>query len=133
MTKELLKTKLVELGYLDNEYLDKYIELVFVNLNTKKTRSSQAHHVIPVIDYWNSDEPYDRQAALKLTRQDATNTVINLLYKDHLLAHAYLTLCSDLVSLQRHYDAQARIKPHSKSINEIIQANYAIMSLAELG
>lgn len=58
--------------------------------------------------------------------------MINLLYKDHLLAHAYLTLCSDLVSLQRHYDAQARIKPHSKSINEIIQANYAIMSLAEL-
>lgn len=112
-----VKTKLIELGYIDNEWFDKYIEIIEANLETKRNRTStQAHHAIPVNDYWLSDEPYNRLEALKLANADEANFEVNLLYKDHLLAHSYLTLCTDLDNAQQKYEMQADLRKKNSSI-----------------
>ena len=117
MKKDLIevKTRLIELGYLDNEWLDKYLEVIEANLETKKSKkSTQAHHAIPVNSYWNSINSYNRKEALKAAKADTVNFEVNLLYKDHLLIHSYLTLCTELNSVQAKYEAQAELR-RSKS------------------
>ena len=112
-----VKSKLLELGYLDNEWLDKYLEMLEANLNQPRDRKrTQEHHAIPVNSYWTSDEPYDRQEALKLSRLDTTNFSVHLLYKDHLIIHSYLTLCTDLEIVQRRYEAQADLRKRNSQI-----------------
>ena len=112
-----VKIKLLDLGYIDNEWLDKYLELLEVNLNASRNRkSTQAHHAIPLNSYWTGDEPYNRKEANKLSRADEINFEIHLLYKDHLLAHSYLTLCTDLEDVQRRYEAQAAIRKRNGQI-----------------
>ena len=44
---------------------------------------------------------------LKSIRKSDLNIIVNLSYKDHQLAHAYLTLCTDLDKAQQDYEAQA--------------------------
>lgn len=119
MKKDLTKVKirLIELGYIDNEWLDRYLEIIEANLETKKSKkSTQAHHAIPVNAYWTSDEPYKRTEALKLAKQDEINFEVNLLYKDHLLVHSYLTLCTNLDSVQFRYEAQAELRKQNSRI-----------------
>jgi len=112
-----VKTRLIELGYTDNEWLDKYLEIIEANLETKANRAStQAHHAIPVNVYWNSNEPYNRLEALKLARKDPVNFVVNLFYKDHLLVHSYLTLCTNLKEAQIRYEAQAWLRKRNSEI-----------------
>lgn len=112
-----VKNKLLELGYLDNVWLDKYLDLIEINLNTPRNRqSTQAHHAIPVNSYWISDEPYNRKEALKLATMDAVNFEVNLLYCDHLLIHSYLTLCTDLTKVQQRYEAQADLRKRNSQI-----------------
>lgn len=111
------KNKLLELGYLDNEYLEKYLEILEANLETAKSRkSTQAHHAIPVNEYWTSNEPYKRTEALKLARVDQANFKVNLVYKDHLLAYAYLTLCTNLDKTQQKYEAQETLRKQNSKI-----------------
>lgn len=111
------KNKLLELGYLDNEYLEKYLEILEANLETRKSRkSTQAHHAIPVNEYWTSNKPYKRTEALKLARVDQANFEVNLVYKDHLLAHAYLTLCTNLDKTQQKYEAQVDLRKRNSEI-----------------
>ena len=118
------KVKLIELGFINNEWLAKYLELLEVNLNTPKlNKSTQAHHAIPVNSYWLSDEPYNRTEALKLARRDKDNFSVNLLYKDHLLIHSYLTLCTDLEKIQQHYEAQAELRKRNSRIGAIASNN----------
>lgn len=106
-----VKTKLLELGYIDNEWLAKYLELIEDNMATPRNRrSTQEHHAIPVNSYWTSDEPYDRKEAIKLSRLDKDNFKVNLLYKDHLIIHSYLTLCTDLDKVQLRYESQATLR-----------------------
>ena len=106
-----VKTKLLSLGYIDNEWLDKYLKLLESNLTTKRNRrSTQLHHAIPVKSYWLSDKPYNRREAEKLAKQDADNFSIHLAYKDHLLIHSYLTLCIDLTTAQLRYESQADLR-----------------------
>ena len=119
MKKDLIKVKnkLIELGYLDNEWLAKYLEIIEANLETRQNRkSTQAHHAIPVNSYWLSDEPYNRTEALKLARVDGINFEVHLLYKDHLIAHSYLTLCTDLETVQLRYEAQADLRKRNSRV-----------------
>lgn len=112
-----VKNKLIELGYKDNEWLFKYLEMLEANLTTPRDRqSTQEHHAIPVNSYWTSDEPYNRQEALKLSRADTINFKVHLVYKDHLVAHSYLTLCTDLDEVQRRYEAQATLRKANSKI-----------------
>ena len=111
-----VKTRLLEYGYIDNEWMDKYLEMLEVNLNTLKSRkSTQAHHAIPLTNYWISTEPYDRRKTIKLARRDADNFEVNLLYKDHLLIHSYLTLCTNLDKDQARYEAQVYLRQKQAS------------------
>ena len=112
-----VKDKLLELGYIDNEWLTKYLEMLETNMTTpRNSKSTQAHHAIPVNSYWTSNEPYNRQEALKLTRLDNVNFKVNLLYKDHLLIHSYLTLCTDLNAVQQRYEDQAALRKTNSEI-----------------
>ena len=111
------KSKLLELGYLDNEWLDKYLELLEANLKTPRDRRrTQEHHAVPVNSYWTSTEPYNRKEALKLSRLDKNNFKVNLLYKDHLLIHSYLTLCTDLNVVKQRYEDQAELRKRNSAI-----------------
>ena len=71
--------------FIENEYFKKYIQLIEANLKTKRQKfKTQRHHIIPAIafDLYNWDG-----------KDDEAN-LVNLLYKDHILAHYYLALCS---------------------------------------
>jgi hypothetical protein len=69
---------------IDNIYLDSYIKLILGNLGVKKKKSkTQAHHIIPKYCF--------RAHRKKIINN---NNIVNLLYKDHILAHYYLSLCS---------------------------------------
>lgn len=81
----------------DNEYLDKYVDLILANLSTAKADGTQSHHVIPAIYYRKLyDLPFKRNRieATHLADEDKNNFRVNLKYSDHLLAHAYLALCA---------------------------------------
>lgn len=80
------KTQLLNTGHvLDNEYLTLYEELINANIYTKTEKfKTQRHHTIPCACY-ESRAAADR---------DVTNLKVNLLFKDHILAHYYLCLCA---------------------------------------
>ena len=79
--KKLLQTQL----FVENEYFDLYVQLIQNNQTTRKQKCrTQKHHIIPSIAFklYNWDG------------EDASDNFVNLLYKDHVLAHYYLALCS---------------------------------------
>lgn len=80
-----LKENLLSLNFVvDNVYLDKYCELIESNRNTKREKfKTQKHHIIPRCYY-----KYN-----KLNVDNSKDNLINLLYKDHILAHIYLSMC----------------------------------------
>lgn len=80
------KTRLLETGmFLDNEYLDKYIELISsCALSERTLYSTQRHHILPVAYY----------KKLKLPVDNSNSNVVLLAYKNHILAHYYLTFCT---------------------------------------
>ena len=82
----MLKDKLLATGMIeDNEYLDRYVALVESNSSTCCKRGiTQSHHIIPVCIFQSLGLPVDNSASNK----------VHLLYKDHILAHCLLTLCS---------------------------------------
>ena len=100
----LEKTKLKEilLQYdivVNNEWLDKYLDLIYTNLETKKQKYiTNSHHVIPIYYYnWKyklKDNTNKRLISSKLADNDQNNFKINLRYTDHMLAHYYLALAA---------------------------------------
>ena len=84
--KELKKTLLSKRGFLDNEFLEKYCSLVERNMNTGvRHRITNAHHIIP-------------KAWFKLNHHEVDNSqqnLVNLVYREHALAHYYLCLCTE--------------------------------------
>ena len=78
---KLLSTFLFE----NNEYFKKYVRLIEDNLMTKQQKfKTQKHHIIPRIAFqlynWDGCETKENK--------------VNLLYKDHILAHYYLALAA---------------------------------------
>lgn len=92
---DIKETILSYKNILNNEYLDKYVELIYNNIDTKKQKfKTQAHHFIPVSYYKDKYNISNRYEIMNLVNSDKNNFTINLLYKDHVLAHYYLALCS---------------------------------------
>lgn len=91
-----LKTILLETAdYQDNEYLDKYIQLMIDNYTQEYIKyHTQKHHFIPVSHYGLSSGMSNRKVSEKLADNDPKNFKINLLYKNHVLAHYYLSKCA---------------------------------------
>lgn len=70
--------------FIENEYLLKYCCLIEQNTNTCKTSKTNAHHILP-------------KSWFKLVNRCIDNSLINLVnlnYRDHVLAHYYLCLCT---------------------------------------
>ena len=89
-----LKQKLITTGYfVDNEYLNKYLELIY-NHEINSTHYCESHHVIPVALYKLNNYGCDRRKAEKLANADLDNFEVLLLYKDHCLAHYLLYFCT---------------------------------------
>lgn len=80
-----LKSKLLSLeGFVNNEYLDRYVQLVERNKRTPRLANTNSHHVIP-------------KSWFKINSCDIDNSLSNLVtlnYRDHVLAHYYLCLCT---------------------------------------
>lgn len=87
-----IKQKLLTTGlFLNNDYLDLYCGLIKDNALEKNIRfKTQRHHIVPrtICHLLNYDFC------------DSKDNLVNLYYKDHLLAHYYLCLCLNNVELQ---------------------------------
>ena len=81
-----LKTRLLDTGvFIDNEYLNKYIDLVTsCALEDRIVYSAQRHHILPVAYFKKLQLPVD----------NSTSNIVLLEYKNHVLAHYYLTFCT---------------------------------------
>ena len=82
-TKERL---LATHDFIDNEYLDKYVELIDLNKNTQAiSKKTNKHHIIPAYYFRHFDFPVD----------NSEDNLVNLYYRDHMLAHMYLSGCTE--------------------------------------
>lgn len=81
-----LKEKLLALNiFEDNQYLDKYVNLI--NLNEGRARETyltQQHHIVPKCYFNLVNEEVD----------STPDNLVNLLHRDHVLAHYYLCLAT---------------------------------------
>jgi hypothetical protein len=81
LKKKLLALDVVE----DNEYLDKYISIIVNNHKTLRLKyKTQKHHIVPRAVFTHNKEPLD----------NSESNIVNLEYKDHILAHYYLYMCA---------------------------------------
>ena len=84
-----IKEELLSTGYfINNEYLDLYVKHIEKNLTTKEDKPrTQKHHIVPKRCY----ELLNCSNKKFINRKE---NLVNLLYKDHILAHYYLALCA---------------------------------------
>ena len=83
MTKQELKDKLLNTAYfINNKYLDQYIQLVY-NYNTDEAYTEK-HHILQRCYYKYSNIPIDNDE----------NNIVRLAYKDHCKAHWLLYFCT---------------------------------------
>ena len=81
-----LKKVLVSLdGFVDNQYLDKYVQLVERNARTPMRRGlTNRHHIIPKVWFTLNGKEVDNNPS----------NLVTLNYREHNLAHYYLCLCT---------------------------------------
>lgn len=82
----ITKEALLKTGYfVDNEYLDMYVDLVYKNRDTRYIRNAtNNHHIIPKSYY----------KRVKMPVSNSAENIVTVLFKDHVLAHYYLYLCT---------------------------------------
>ena len=82
----MLKTRLLNTGiFEDNQYLDNYVNLIEINRDTLCKRcETNKHHIIPRHYYKAKNLPLD----------NSKENLVNLRYRDHMLAHFYLSGCT---------------------------------------
>ena len=72
-------------GFVDNEFLDLYVRLVERNTRTpQRARITNKHHIVPK-SWFNIN---------KKVVDNSISNLVNLVYRDHVLAHYYLCLCT---------------------------------------
>lgn len=81
-----LRSTIVEMhGFVDNEFLEQYCTLVERHRRTTKQASvTNAHHIIP-------------RSWFDINKKEVDNSLsnlVNLPYREHVLAHYYLCLCT---------------------------------------
>ena len=82
----ITKETLLKTGYfVDNEYLDMYVDLIYKNKDTSYVRNAtNNHHIIPKSYYKRLKKPIN----------NSSENIVTVLFKDHVLAHYYLYLCT---------------------------------------
>ena len=105
-----LKEKMLSTGVcVDNEYLDKYIELICNNsLREREVFKTEEHHIIP--KYYFEDN--------SLEIDNSKSNLVNLLHKEHILAHYYLALCSEGKNVSRNA-LSIRYVLHGQSLSDL--------------
>lgn len=88
MTKE---TILKYNWFVDNEYLDQYLQLV--NSANPNISEYEEHHVIPAC-YYKLKFPRLRMSARALANDDIDQKIVKLSRADHIEAHRLLALCT---------------------------------------
>lgn len=72
-------------AFVINEFFNLYCELIESNISTQSQRGvAQRHHIVPKYYFKRANLPVD----------NSSENIVNLEYKDHILAHYYLSLCS---------------------------------------
>lgn len=81
-----LREKLLSLDiFVENEYFDKYIDLVKSNENTPVQKyKTQRHHIIPRAYY----------KYLHIDVDHSSDNTVNLMFRDHILAHCFMYKCA---------------------------------------
>lgn len=82
-----LKDKLLSHdGFIDNEYLNRYVQLVERHRRTsRRAGNTNSHHIVPRSWYKLHSLPVD----------NCLSNLVVLPYREHTLAHYYLCLCTD--------------------------------------
>lgn len=89
---KLLDTKI----FIPNEYFYSYLELLNENFNTVPVKGkTQQHHIIPR-NYFKKNN---------MSVDNSENNLITLYFKDHVLAHYYLSLC--MIDIYKYGNIQA--------------------------
>ncbi len=102
-----LKQKLLLTNYfIDNQYLDDYINLVSNNQVKKEAFKTQQHHIIP--------KTYFKH--LKLAIDNSMDNLVELLYADHVKAHWLLQKCT-IGFLKRNNGYAIRFLINNKNFN----------------
>ena len=86
--KQQLKIRLLENYdyFIDNEYFDKYIDLLINNIDTQFEQfKTHKHHIVPRHYYSQKNLPLD----------NSETNLITLTIKDHMLAHLYMSACTE--------------------------------------
>ena len=95
MERSKLKSILLSTNYfIDNNYLEEYLDLAFKNEEIADNLYAEKHHIIPVAIYKVNHKCKTRNEALKLADSDSNNIIKTLLYKDHVYAHYLLYFCT---------------------------------------
>ena len=84
-------------GVIDNEYLDRYIELVSNTFSFEEQDYTEEHHIIPVSFYnskRNSNLSYHMHKRT-IAEADPCNSLVKLSFKNHCLAHWLLCWCTN--------------------------------------
>lgn len=88
-----LKYKLLETGlFIDNNYLDKYVQHVLTqNQLVHVNYQSEKHHIIPRCYFVELHKPVD----------NSSENIVDLMRSDHCIAHVLLSLCAKSSRLQQ--------------------------------
>lgn len=84
-TMNIKQTLLDTEEFVDNKFLDEYVSLMQSNIDTKRVRcKTNNHHIVPRYVYKKKN----------LSIDNSSDNMVNLLYRDHILAHFYLSGCA---------------------------------------
>lgn len=84
LIKKTIKDNLLSSGYfIDNKYLDEYVNLLYDNLDTPKEFLTQQHHKLPRHHFKRNNIEVD----------NSIENLVNLSFSDHMKAHYLLSLC----------------------------------------
>lgn len=97
----MLKEKLLSTSlFIDNAFFQSYLELIEKNiLNCPQKSKTQKHHIFPKC----------LSKRLNLAADNSKSNLVNLLYKDHILAHYYL-----IYATEDHYLRTANIRAFNR-------------------
>ena len=104
---ELRNTLLSFNVFLENEFFEKYINLIIDNQHTRSEKfKTQNHHIIPLHVY----------KYLNLPENNTKSNIVVLHYKDHVLAHFYLFNCTSNKQIKRANYAALQYIVHNHQV-----------------
>ena len=116
MNKEILRERLLSTDcFYDNDMFDKYIDLLIdKGLDQPIRYISHTHHILPVVYFKINNKEID----------NSEDNLIELEYKYHILAHAYLSYASKEKRMKAANIQAFHFMTHGLNINKIKDPNF---------